>query len=66
MSRVNAHVAQEMARLQAEWDEGCVEGYESKTLPDWYYTTPPYRMTRRQRAFVWGLWTRWLEEGERR
>lgn len=64
--RVNAHVLTELQRLQAEWDEGMIEGYGANVnrLPAWWYDTPPYTMTRRQQGYVFGRTVRLIEIDE--
>lgn len=59
-SHVNAHVNAELIRQAAIWDEGSVEGYESdlNQLPPYFFDRPYYKLTARERAYIWGRETR--------
>ncbi|MCC6454175.1 MAG: hypothetical protein IT328_04480 [Caldilineaceae bacterium] len=64
MSRVNAHVATELAHLAAEWEAGMVEGYDANAnrMPAFCFDRPYANLTARQRGYVFGRELR-IQEG---
>jgi hypothetical protein len=62
----NAAVQAERERLEQEWWDGALEGYEANPneLPSFWFTLPPGRMTARQRGYVFGHGLRMNERDE--
>lgn len=66
MTRENATVTAERARLANEFEAGQQEGFDAPAdmLPVWYFDKPVVRLTARQRGYVFGKLLKEWEKGQ--